>query len=318
MDVRITVPKGREVVSNGKLRGRRTTRRGTTWHWRADEPMVPYLAFFAAGDFTMAKGKRDGLPWLVAVSDRLSPAQQRRSMRLMKISPAVVAGLAKDLGDYPFSIVGGLTTSLNAGFALENQTRPTYPALGYHHTSLVVHELAHQWFGDDIAVQGWRDIWLNEGFASFMEWRWEETHGRSTAAEILRRVYDDTDAGSSFWAITVADPGAAHIFDGAIYDRGAMTLQALRNRVGDRTFWSIIRDLDRRAVAAATARPRSSRRPRSGSAARSSTSFFTAWLRTPDEAGRHRRQRPRLRPVGHIRHGSRGKDHHHGRLPRDL
>ena len=285
VDVRITVPKGREVVSNGKLRGRRTTRRGTTWHWRADEPMVPYLAFFAAGDFTMATGRRDGLPWLVAVSDRLSPAQQRRSMRLMKISPAVVAELEKDLGDYPFSIVGGLTTSLNPGFALENQTRPTYPALGYHYTSLVVHELAHQWFGDDIAVQGWRDIWLNEGFASFMEWRWEETHGLSTAAEILRRAYDDTDAGSSFWAITVADPGAAHIFDGAVYDRGAMTLQALRNRVGEPVFWSIIRTwIDEQSGGNGSTEEFEETAERVSG--QELTSFFTAWLRTPEKPAR--------------------------------
>ncbi len=285
VDVRITVPKGREVVSNGRLLGRRTSKRGTTWHWRADEPMVPYLAFFAAGDFTMARGTRGGLPWLVAVSDRLSPAQHRRSMRLMKITPAVVAGLEKDLGDYPFSIVGGLTTSLNPGFALENQTRPTYPAIGFHYTSIVVHELAHQWFGDDIAVQRWRDIWLNEGFASFMEWRWEETHGGSTADEILHRMYDDSAPTSSFWAVTVADPGARRIFDGAIYDRGAMTLQALRNRVGDGVFWSIIRTwIDEQSGGNGSTEEFEETAERVSG--QELSGFFTAWLRTPTRPAR--------------------------------
>ena len=153
VDVKIRVPNGREVVSNGKLRGRKVGKRSTQWHWRADEPMVPYLAFFAAGDFAIEKGKHRGLPWLVAVSEDLGERDQAASMRLMKKTPAVVAGLEKDLGDYPFSVVGGITTGLNPGFALENQTRPTYPAVGGSATSLIVHELAHQWFGDDIAVE---------------------------------------------------------------------------------------------------------------------------------------------------------------------
>ena len=285
VDVKITVPKGREVISNGKLRGRKASARGTTWHWRADEPMVPYLAFFAAGDFTIATGKRDGLPWLVAVSDQLSPAQHHRSMRLMKIAPAVIAGLEKDLGDYPFSIVGGITTSLNPGFALENQTRPTYPALGFHYPSLVVHELAHQWFGDDIAVQGWRDIWVNEGFATFMEWRWEETHRGPTAEETLLGAYDTNGAESSFWTIIIADPGAQHIFDGAIYDRGAMTLQALRNRVGDRVFWSIIRTwIDEQSGGNGSTEEFEETSERVSG--QELTSFFTAWLRTPERPAR--------------------------------
>lgn len=282
VDVRIRVPRGREVISNGMLVGRKVRKSSTTWHWRADEPMVPYLAFFAAGDFTIARGRHQGLPWLVAVSQGLSRGDQRASMRLMKKTPVIVAGLQKDLGAYPFSVVGGLTTSLNPGFALENQTRPTYPAVGGSYTSLVVHELAHQWFGNDIAVQGWRDIWLNEGFATFMEWRWSETHGRRSAAAILRSYYGNVSSSSEFWEVTVADPGAAKIFDGAIYGRGAMTLQALRNRLGDPTFWKIIRTWIRE------------QRGGNGSseefeelAARVSgqdlSSFFTAWLRTPSK-----------------------------------
>ncbi|UFN45706.1 M1 family metallopeptidase [Nocardioides okcheonensis] len=285
VDVRTTVPKGREVISNGELKGRRTGKRTTTWHWRADEPMAPYLAFFAAGDFAVAKGKHRGLPWLVAVSKGLGDADERASMRLMKQTPRVVSGLEKDLGRYPFSVVGGLTTSLDVGFALENQTRPTYPAVGGDATSLVVHELAHQWFGDDIAVQGWRDIWLNEGFASFMEWRWDETHGGRDAAATLKSYYASTEADSPFWEVTVADPGADKVFDSAVYGRGAMTLQALRNRVGDATFWRIIRTWVREQRGG-----NGSSEEFEATAARVSgvdlTAFFTAWLRTPSKPAR--------------------------------
>ncbi|WP_210502527.1 M1 family metallopeptidase [Nocardioides xinjiangensis] len=280
VDVKVRVPHGREVVSNGRLRGREVGKRSTQWHWRADEPMVPYLAFFAAGDFTIEKGRHRGLPWLVAVSERLSERDQAASMRLMRRTPHVVAGLEEDLGPYPFSVVGGITTGLGPGFALENQTRPTYPAVGGSYTSLVVHELAHQWFGDDIAVHHWSDIWLNEGFATFMEWRWAETHGGRSGASTLRGYYGDVGPDSEFWKVSIGDPGAARIFDSAVYGRGAMTLQALRNRVGDEVFWRIIRTWIRE------------QRGGNGSsaefeevAARVSGqdlgSFFTAWLRTP-------------------------------------
>jgi aminopeptidase N len=268
------------VVSNGELKGRRVGKRSTTWHWRADEPMVPYLAFFAAGDFTIAKGTHRGLPWLVAVSQRLGARDERASMRLMKKTPAVIAGLEKDLGDYPFSVVGGLTTSLNPGFALENQTRPTYPAVGGGYTSLVVHELAHQWFGDDISVQGWRDIWLNEGFASFMEWRWSETHGGRSGDAILRSYYDDVSAQSDFWQVVVADPGPTKVFDYATYNRGAMTLQALRNRVGDAVFWQIIRTWIREQQGGNGA-TEEFEEVASRVSGQDLGAFFTAWLRTP-------------------------------------
>ncbi|GAB3034839.1 peptidase [Nocardioides flavus (ex Wang et al. 2016)] len=280
VDVKVRVPNGREVISNGKLRGRDVGRRWTRWHWRADEPMVPYLAFFAAGDFTIEKGRHRGLPWLVAVSESLSARDQAASMRLMRKTPAVVAGLEKDLGPYPFSVVGGITTGLNPGFALENQTRPTYPAVGAGYTSLVVHELAHQWFGDDIAVQHWADIWLNEGFATFMEWRWTETHGGRSGAAILRSYYDGVGPSADFWKVLIGDPGAERIFDGAVYSRGAMTLQALRNRVGDDVFWRILRTWIREQKGG-----NGSSTEFEELAARVSgqdlRSFFTAWLRTP-------------------------------------
>ena len=280
VDVRIRVPNGREVISNGELKGRRVGKSSTTWHWRADEPMVPYLAFFAAGDFTIAEGRHRGLPWLVAVSQRLGARDQRASMRLMKKTPAVVAGLEKDLGDYPFSVVGGLTTGLDVGFALENQTRPTYPAVGGSYTSLVVHELAHQWFGDDVAVERWRDIWLNEGFATFMEWRWTETHGGRSADATLRSYHANVAPSSDFWSVVVGDPGADKVFDSAVYGRGAMTLQALRNRVGDQVFWRVVRTWlrEQRGGNGSTAEFEELAARVSG---QDLTAFFDAWLRTP-------------------------------------
>ena len=68
------------MIANGRLVSKKRSERGTTWRWRADEPMAPYLAFFAAGDFTIKKGTSDGLPWINAVSQQLSVSEQKSSL----------------------------------------------------------------------------------------------------------------------------------------------------------------------------------------------------------------------------------------------
>ncbi len=239
--VSITVPTAYDVVSNGRQLSRKVHGARATTTWRADEPMAPYLAFFAAGRFRIDKGVLDGRHWLVAVSKALPTAAQPRALRLMRQSAAITRWLEGQLGDYPFSTVGGLVTSLEPGFALENQTRPTYSPASLTGIT-VVHELAHQWFGDSVSVRHWSDIWLNEGAATFLEWRWDETHGGLSGDARLRQLYDTADADDEFWDQQVADPCPTYlncvnrIFDRRVYERGAMALQALRNLIGDAGF----------------------------------------------------------------------------------
>ena len=255
MDIHITAPKGKTVVANGTREGRTVHGDRATTHWSAAEPMVPYLAFFAAGPYSVARGTHDGLPWYVAVSKELSATDQRQAMTLMQRTPELLSWLESYLGDYPFSSTGGLVTGLSPQFALENQTRPTYEWWGAPYmVPTVVHELTHQWFGDSVAVHHWQDIWLNEGLATFFEEPlWDEHLGNETGPEWLRGEYDDRSASSDFWRHEVADPCPDHadcvgwIFDGFVYQRGAMAIQALRNVIAaadhgsDDRFFALLR-----------------------------------------------------------------------------
>jgi aminopeptidase N len=176
----------------------------------------------------------------------------------------------------------------NLGFALENQTRPIYAKEFFFDQqsgdAVVVHELAHQWVGNDIALEAWRDIWLNEGFASYMEWLWSEHEGRETAQQIFDFYASAIPADAPFWAVTIGDPGTEALFDAAVYVRGAMTLHALRTFMGDEVFFAVIREWTRSNAGGnvSTADFIELSERLSGQDLKA---FFTTWLYTPSKPG---------------------------------
>ena len=131
----------------------------------------------------------------------------------------------------------------NVFYSLESQTRPMYWRVPSEAT--VVHEIAHMWFGNSVSLEIWPDIWLNEGFATWSEWIWSERTDGPSAAETFDELYatpEDSDAGQDLWfPAPAALPGPAEMFHTPVYDRGAMTLQALREKVGDDLFFTILR-----------------------------------------------------------------------------
>ncbi|MEU6356483.1 M1 family metallopeptidase [Streptomyces sp. NPDC047072] len=236
-DITITVPKGHTAVSNGVLLGERTAHGKTTFRWRQSEPMAAYLATATVGKFKVQQfTTRDGLH----VYNAIDPREAAAATPVVKQLPSVLEWESKLFGPYPYRAAGSIVDHApNVGYALETQTRPVYdraPDL-----STLVHESAHQWFGDSVSLTSWKDIWLNEGFATYAEWLYAEQHGGDSAQKTFDELYAKP-ASDGLWEFPPGDPGSgANIFGTPVYARGAMTLHVLREAVGDRTFLRILR-----------------------------------------------------------------------------
>jgi aminopeptidase N len=234
---RVTVPKGLTVMANGVLASRTTARGRTTFVWRERLPMAPYLATSTLGRFDLTSYRlAGGLPVYVAVDSKLPAVPVLRKL------PAIVRFYSSIYGPYPFDAVGAVVDDAeNVGYSLETQTKPMFDQPPDEAT--LAHELSHMWYGDSVTLRRWPDIWLHEGFATWSEWIWSEHQGRRSAHQIFTSLYNTPATDTDFWTPPPARPGSpANLFDGTVYDRGAMTLQALREKVGDRPFFRILRD----------------------------------------------------------------------------
>jgi aminopeptidase N len=217
----------------------------TRWSWRTTTPTATYLAFLAIGQYEIRTDVSPGGQQVItAYADNLGELANAAHASIERTSE-VIDWASTLFGPYPFEARGGVAGPVGGiGFALENQTRPVYgPGFWRRGSNLyvVVHELAHQWFGDSVSVAAWRNIWLNEGFATYAEWLWSEAIGEGTAQEMFDFAYAQAPPDSPFWQVKPGDPGATNIFDDAIYSRGAMTLHQLRLAIGDDRFFQLLR-----------------------------------------------------------------------------
>lgn len=236
-DVRLTVPRGLEAVSNGRLvdRSKDPAKARTTYHWRQAQPMATYLATASIGQYQVLRGRTDGGTRIMSFID-----PKIGGKAVARTIGGVVDYWEDSFGRYPFGDVGVIIDNVPVDYALEVQTRPVFPYVPDEST--LVHELAHQWFGDSLTPRDWGDIWLNEGFATYAEWLWAARSDPPYTEDTFRSFYDSRGDGHPFWTPAPADlKSGAALFDDAVYTRGAMTLQALRNEIGTDDFFDLLR-----------------------------------------------------------------------------
>jgi aminopeptidase N len=242
---RVTVPAGLTSVANGHRVGPAPAANATSTVWQEDAPMAPYLAELVVGPLTVEEQPGPGG---VLLRNAYATDTRAASTPAVADTASMLTFFADRFGPYPFHEYGVVVPDMrDGGFGFESQTlsvlAPDLFAGRFTASTVLAHELAHQWFGDDVSPATWSDIWLNEGFATYAEWMWED---HALAVPLSANVSDARRRLGGPSTAAVDNPGVDAMFAPVVYQRGALTLNALRNSVGDATFFQILQAYVRR------------------------------------------------------------------------
>ena len=236
----ISAPDGLTVVANGRLASSQTEQGRTTWVYDAAYPQATYLTTIIVGDVVVLDA---GIAGDGVVMRNVVDADLRSAAAIFDRQGEMLEVFESLFGPYPFDTYGSaLVDAEGFGGALETQTLALFGTdeLGHRRSTedTVAHELAHQWFGNAVTPAGWEHIWLNEGFATYGAALWFDASDPRFSWE---EWIGDMGAGRGLDQRIFA-PEPDELFGDAVYQRGALTLHALRLEVGDDAFFAVLRE----------------------------------------------------------------------------
>ncbi len=247
--VLITVPNEYVVASNGTFAGLDTVSAATRrWHWRESYPITTYLISLAIYPYhTWQEEYVSPLSGVtMPVKYYVFPEDSTPAAEDFNITTGAISIFAELFGEYPFINEKYGMAAFPWSGAMEHQTCTSYGhALirgDHYYDWILVHELAHQWWGNLITCKDFHHIWLNEGFATYSEALWVE---QVSGGEAFRQYIDSRLEFATWWA----DPpvyrydvsNSGEIFHTTVYKKGAWVLHMLRYVVGDSVFFDIMR-----------------------------------------------------------------------------
>lgn len=249
----ITAEKGESVIGNGELLSKTENPNGTeTWHYKMRVPHSTYLVSFVIGKYSLVQERYKDIP----LGYYMYPGKEGTAKNAYDRTADMMGHFEKLTGiDYPFNKYDQTMVANFQFGGMENITATTmadteifFADLDYGRNAvmdLVSHELAHSWFGNMVTCRNWAELWLNEGFATFMEAVYrEKLFGREDYLAKIRRdaatfLVDDTINRKRHGLFNQRASDVSSLFDNSsiTYSKGGAVIYMLREQVGDVNFW---------------------------------------------------------------------------------